>query len=540
MTGHDDGARRRRAWLRAGHVAAAVAAVLLAAAGGGSPAGASPAPGKAAAASGYLYWTNLYVQGRKFSGTIGRARLDGTDVTQKFITVRARIVTGIGVFGTYLYWSDNDPPFRYNSPGTIGRARLDGTDVTQNFIKTAQPNGPDAVVVGGGHLYWANDFNIGRARLNGTGVDQNFIAVPNGPSGVAGLAVNSRYIYWTNEVGNEIGRANLNGTGVNQRFITGASFPDAIAASSRYLYWTNENSGAIGRACSTAPVSPSGSSPAPPCPSAWPWTPWQSPPRRGTPLLGRYHHCSDERPRQRPHLLVLTADALSRTRPRGSHPCRIRAPAPPRRPPARRGLAGSPARRRPAAASRALMVTVWPAAGPEARLDMGTDARYDRHGGRGGGQPAAPHEQHGQPGKHIGQCHHHQGRGPRLLAGDVVRGAEPADRRAEAVVGGEDERHPGAHPRDRQAGRHPARVPQHQAVPVPAQVRKQPGQAAHHRTGRHTSQLEQQVVAPAGTERRKNTAAAPTASTGTARPRRSIRCSRIWRTTSRTRIALTM
>lgn len=31
--------------------------------------------------------------------------------------------------------------------------------------------------------------------------------------------------------------------GVNQEFITGASFPDAMAASSRYLYWAN---GALG------------------------------------------------------------------------------------------------------------------------------------------------------------------------------------------------------------------------------------------------------------------------------------------------------
>ena len=135
-----------------------------------------------------------------------------------------------------------------NGAGTIGRARLNGTDVNQKFIKTAQPNGPDAVVAGSGHLYWANDFNIGRASLNGTGINQKFIAVPNGPSGVAGLAVSSRYIYWTDEEGNEIGRASLNGTGVNQKFITGASFPDAIATGSRYLYWTNQNTGTIGRA----------------------------------------------------------------------------------------------------------------------------------------------------------------------------------------------------------------------------------------------------------------------------------------------------
>ena len=43
---------------------------------------------------------------------------------------------------------------------------------------------------------------------------------------------------------------------------------------------------------------------------------------------------------------------------------------------------------------------------------------------------------------------------------------------------------------------------------------------------------------PPGTECRNMTAAAPTASTGTARARRSRECSRIWRTTIRTRIAL--
>jgi hypothetical protein len=156
MTGSGDEAWQHRSTrLRAGLLAVAVATALLV--GGGSPAGASPAPAGAVAAGGYLYWTNLAPL-RKGAGTIGRARLDGTDV------------------------------------------------------------------------------------------NQHFIAVPNGPSGVAGLAVNCRYIYWTNEDGNEIGRANLNGTGVNQKFITGADFPDAIAAGSQYLYWANAFGKTIGRA----------------------------------------------------------------------------------------------------------------------------------------------------------------------------------------------------------------------------------------------------------------------------------------------------
>ena len=79
--------------------------------------------------------------------------------------------------------------------------------------------------------------------------DQSRRAVPNGPSGVSGLAVNSRHIYWTDETAGTIGRANLNGTGVKQRFITGAHFPEAgLTVDSQYLYWTNNYSATIARA----------------------------------------------------------------------------------------------------------------------------------------------------------------------------------------------------------------------------------------------------------------------------------------------------
>ena len=67
-------------------------------------------------------------------------------------------------------------------------------------------------------------------------------------SQIVGIAVNSQYIYWTDEEGEEIGRASLDGTDADQKFITGADFPDAIAAGSQYLYWANQNSDTIGRA----------------------------------------------------------------------------------------------------------------------------------------------------------------------------------------------------------------------------------------------------------------------------------------------------
>jgi virginiamycin B lyase len=189
---------------------------------------------------GYVYWANIgAIPVAKHRGTIARARLNGTDVNEKFIT-GASLPVGVTVARGYLYWANN-------LTGWIGRARLNGTDVDQKFIKTAQAEGPDGVVAGGGYIYWANDYGIGRARINGAHVNQDFVSVPDGPSGVSGLAVNSRFLYWTDETAGTIGRACLNGTHVNQKFITGGNFPEAgLTLDSRYLYWANAGNGTTG------------------------------------------------------------------------------------------------------------------------------------------------------------------------------------------------------------------------------------------------------------------------------------------------------
>jgi virginiamycin B lyase len=72
---------------------------------------------------------------------------------------------------------------------TIGRAKLDGTDVDPSFITVASSptGGPVGVAVDAAHVYWTNSYtnSIGRAKLDGTDVDPSFIRGARGPWGMA-------------------------------------------------------------------------------------------------------------------------------------------------------------------------------------------------------------------------------------------------------------------------------------------------------------------------------------------------------------------
>jgi hypothetical protein len=104
-------------------------------------------------------------------------------------------------------------------------------------------------------VYWANDSEstIGRAKINGTGVNNAFIT---GLDNVHGVAVDSRFIYWTQGVGgtSSIGRANLDGSGANPNFIPSPAFnfqnlpAPGIAVTSTALFFGKTASGYIARA----------------------------------------------------------------------------------------------------------------------------------------------------------------------------------------------------------------------------------------------------------------------------------------------------
>lgn len=97
-------------------------------------------------------------------------------------------------------------------------------------------------------VYWANgqQSSIGRAKINGTGANSTFIG---GLTNVHGVAVDSKFIYWTQGIGasSTIGRANLDGSGANPNFIPNSAAlgfaavgsQAGIAVTSSAIYWVN-------------------------------------------------------------------------------------------------------------------------------------------------------------------------------------------------------------------------------------------------------------------------------------------------------------
>jgi virginiamycin B lyase len=179
-------------------------------------------------------------------GTIGRQTLTGdpANINQSLITGIKRLFNvPVAVDRQYVYWNDGD---------WISRANLDGSGVTQQFIRLPAP--ANALAVDGQHIYWTGyegGPSLGRANLDGSGVNGQFITVPGG--NLFGVAVDSSFVYWTDSAHSSVGRANLDGTGVNQSFVAGASNARGVAVDGQHIYWTQVATGlppggSIGRA----------------------------------------------------------------------------------------------------------------------------------------------------------------------------------------------------------------------------------------------------------------------------------------------------
>jgi hypothetical protein len=228
----------------------------------------------------HIYWIDPQTQ------TIGRAKLDGTDPEDEFITppapepepgVRIAIdLRGLAVDSEHIYWSnagetilnDNNSPTAFYE-GVIGRARLNGagpaTEEDPEFIKKAL--NPEALAVDSEHIYWTSPQYaspsgggrgfIGKARkADGGEADPKLIETFETMKEAPGIAVDSEHIYWSVSSGNSsvIARAKLDGTGAsgndNIDFIyLGENVGGkGLAVQGNHIYWTTETDEKIGRA----------------------------------------------------------------------------------------------------------------------------------------------------------------------------------------------------------------------------------------------------------------------------------------------------
>ncbi len=209
------------------------------------------APGGIAVDGQYVYWANYT------TGAIGRARLDGSEVNERFIdTGDIYSVIGIAVDDRHVYWTDSsyDP-----NKSTIGRANLDGSTVVKDFINAGDE--PVGIGVDAHHIYWTHrywhngrdgvyfTYAIAQADIDGTHIDRRYILASNVLDGVA---VNSRYIFWSNDGEHVIGRANLDGSHLWQSCINAQTLPletvpEGLTADEEHVYWTNYPADTIAR-----------------------------------------------------------------------------------------------------------------------------------------------------------------------------------------------------------------------------------------------------------------------------------------------------
>jgi hypothetical protein len=117
------------------------------------------------------------------NGHVGRIDVDGTDQTA---LVNAGLVLDVATTSTHVYWTRN---------GSIGRARLDGSQVDSSFAVTGAPAG--GLGLDATHVYWVDEDagTIRRASLADGAVDGAWSITGAGEP--QDVAVGGGFVYWT-------------------------------------------------------------------------------------------------------------------------------------------------------------------------------------------------------------------------------------------------------------------------------------------------------------------------------------------------------
>ncbi len=199
--------------------------------GGSTP----PNPRDLAVNATHIYWTNS-TDGKKGTGTIGRAGIEGDNINPECVKGASR-PEGIDVNATHVYWTN--PIQVTDRKGTIGRAELDCEEANQEAIAPAGLNQePRGLALGASQVYWTVhvvDFaSVARSNLDGS--EQRSIGI--GPfSDTLGIAVDSAHVYWSDGDDDSIGLSNLDFSEEDKKFIEGAGSPAGLAVDATHLYW---------------------------------------------------------------------------------------------------------------------------------------------------------------------------------------------------------------------------------------------------------------------------------------------------------------
>ncbi len=165
-----------------------------------------------AAGIGGIFATDVYVYyACRWSTRIGRINVDGSDSRPQFAT------TG-GDTMQYPLAMTSDANWLYvavTGDGTIRRFPIDGGLIDRSFSIPGLGN-LRGIAVDSRYIYWTDgsDYYVGRANLDGTGAQANWLNVGSSYGTTWGLAVTGSSVYWiTRRNGGSVGRANLDGTG---------------------------------------------------------------------------------------------------------------------------------------------------------------------------------------------------------------------------------------------------------------------------------------------------------------------------------------
>lgn len=165
-------------------------------------------------AGGWLFWAGQHA--------IGRVRPDGSGLTRRFVTPRQEagggVADGLATDGRHLFFSRCQD-------STIGAVAISGRGLTTRFVTLPVRSCPQALAVGGGHLYWTEiGGHIGRATLAGRDASAAWLSVRTS-QGPFNVAAGDADVYWDwgGAAGSpeHVGTATTAGTGLRTSFLTG-------------------------------------------------------------------------------------------------------------------------------------------------------------------------------------------------------------------------------------------------------------------------------------------------------------------------------